>query len=97
MYKRQVQSDLTEDAKQQVALGDLIHEPRPDLVYSAVDGRTLARTIGVDGKVLSPGGLGFQISVARSFALADLNEDGHSDLVFLTHAAPYTLSVTLSE
>jgi len=93
----QVQSDLTEDAKQQVALGDLIHEPRPDLVYSAVDGRTLARTIGVDGKVLSPGGLGFQIAAARSFALADLNEDGHSDLVFLTHAAPYTLSVTLSE
>ncbi len=49
------------------------------------------------GKVLSPGGLGFQIAKARSFALADLNEDGHSDLVFLTHAAPYNLSVTLSE
>ncbi|MBZ5710113.1 FG-GAP repeat domain-containing protein [Nannocystis pusilla] len=92
-----VLSPLFETGKRQMALGDLIHDTRPDVVYTATDGQTMARTIEVDGTIVSPGPPGFQLGYARGFVLTDLNEDGLSDFVFISIPAGDALSVRLSE
>lgn len=90
-------SDLTEFARQQIAVGELLQGPRPDIVYSDNNYKTMVRRIEVDGKVVSPGGFGFHIGHARTFVLADLNEDGRSDFVFITTVEPNMLALRLSE
>jgi hypothetical protein len=89
-------SSLPGPGKQQLAVGSLIHEPRPDLVYTGNLGETLVRTIEADGDIVAPEVPGFGIGHVRGFVLADLNEDGWSDFVGVGVAAPYTLTVRLS-
>lgn len=89
-------SSLPGPGKQQLAVGSLIHEPRPDLVYTGTLGETLVRTIEADGDIVAPSVSQFGIGHARGFVLADLNEDGWSDYVQVSAGAPYTLSVRVS-
>src|SRR5690349_15593884 len=91
-----VVSSLPGPGKQQLAVGSLIHEPRPDLVYTGNQGETLVRTIEVDGDIVAPSVSQFGIGYVRGFVLADLNEDGWSDFVSVGVAAPSTLSVRVS-
>ncbi|MCY0989300.1 VCBS repeat-containing protein [Nannocystis sp. ILAH1] len=89
-------SSLPGPGKQQLAVGSLIHEPRPDLVYTGNQGETLVRTIEEDGDIVAPSVSQFGIGYARGFVLADLNEDGRSDYVQVSVGMPYTLSVRVS-
>ncbi|WP_434425217.1 FG-GAP repeat domain-containing protein [Nannocystis pusilla] len=91
-----VVSSLPGPGKQQLAVGSLIHEPRPDLVYTGNQGETLVRTIEADGDIVAPSVSQFAIGYVRGFVLADLNEDGWSDFVSVGVAAPSALSVRLS-